>query len=463
MRNPLKRHRARASSPPDGARPLMLVTGNVAVAGQPYAAVADPSPVARDPAPLPQRRVRYAELRARQEPGRADAAAHEASARVARLEHELADARRERERLQSELARIEGKRREADQLAHSERAIRIELERDHASRIRRHEADAGSVLELLEAVQIRGRVLAQDVAALSRLSDEAAQRAIVLDEAGEAGSSGSPAAPVAGERAGPVPSVRGPVLAAELALARSSAPAAAPAVAPDRLAAALARLRDGAHQPALEDAAQGAATPAPLPARAAPWLPCALKRLLRENPALAGTVLNALQPGRRVEGDPAALVRLLLYGRLRRRVCRRFAGVGGDHRALDAMADRIREPLSLGELGRDGARLDPGVTLALVASMIDPSWTAGRRFTVGHQARGAPGRAYLLVRAGAPAGVSSCPPLGPVASTIVCPDEQLPAFLAGGPAPGATVFGDAEPVALVRAWVARAEGGGATL
>ena len=64
-----------------------------------------------------------------------------------------------------------------------------------------------------------------------------------------------------------------------------------------------------------------------------------------------------------------------------------------------------------------------------------------------------------LVRDGAPLRVSRYPPLGPVASTILCPDEQLLALLAGGSAPEATVLGATGPLTLLREWIVRAERG----
>jgi hypothetical protein len=104
-----------------------------------------------------------------------------------------------------------------------------------------------------------------------------------------------------------------------------------------------------------------------------------------------------------------------------------------------------------------GVRLDPELALLLVAHMIDRSWTAGKRFTVGHESPGGGDRVYLLVRDGAPPRVSREPPLGPVATTIRCSDERLMTLLSGGSAPGAVVRGAAAPVILLREWIARAQ------
>jgi hypothetical protein len=157
----------------------------------------------------------------------------------------------------------------------------------------------------------------------------------------------------------------------------------------------------------------------------------------------------------RIEGDLAALGRLLVYGSLRRRLSRRVARVRGDRNALSALDWLVREPIGLEELYRAGVRLDPELALVLVAYVVDPSWTAGERFTVGHESPS--GRVYLLVRNGARPRVSRRPPLGPVATTIRCSDEQLLAFLAGVAGAEVVVRGASTPVASLREWIARAQ------
>jgi hypothetical protein len=531
-----------------------------------------------DPVVLAERRERHAELRAQQalrRAGEAEAAVVEAEARLAGLEHELAAARGEGERLRGEVARAGRAHLVADQIAHSEAAIRLEAAREHAGRTADYEAHALGVLELLEAVQIRARGLAREVEALRRATDEAAApaarpagaaagakgrdprdvarrraRALAseialarsalraapgsgptaavgtiapagLTDAGSAAALASDDLPAALVGVGPAdapggvgpaaaPSGVGPA-AAPGGVGAAAAPADAPraAVTHDRLAAALARLRaesppppqpssigDAAARPSRPDAPSGVAE-APTARPAAGWLLPALKRLLREDPESAGGVLIGLLPtpvgavrydlvhgptgwlvapldagtgreyaggegGFALTGGVAALVRLLVRGSLFRRLGRRLAGVRGDRAAVDAveaLAARIREPVSLGELERARVPLEPGTTISLVACMIDPSWTSGRRFTLGHESRAATERAYLLVRDGASPRMSRHPPLGPVASTIVCPDEQLLAVLVGDAAPDAAVIGDAEALAVVREWLARAVGG----
>jgi len=571
MRNPLKRPGSPGPAAP-AAGPTLQLVGSAptppapdpvtptAPAGVGAESREEHAPAERVLAERHRRRAELAERRALRRAEDAEAAVREASARLDRLEHELGEGRRETGRLREKLLRVERARREAEQLAHSESAIRLERERDHAARIRRHQADASSVLELLEAVQIRVRRLSGEVEALRRAAAQA----------GERGRDRPAVADI--RRTSPVPDGWAAVLAAELIIARSAPSAAftassvvrppvrppgvterpvpqaarratrrdgeradlpaqpAPAVAPDRLAAALYRLRAESPLPqrgppgpspapsrawqsraVVEPAAAAfrAATaptptaPAPELADAACWLRPALKRAVREDPEIAGSIVIELLPaqrlvagpvrydvaltdagclavtvvdgavrverlgeprpleevGFRVEGDLAGLGRLLVYGALRRRLSRRVAAVRGDREALHALRALVLEPLALRELEAAGVRFDPWLTLKLVACMIDPGWTDGARFTLGHESRGGAGRAYLLVRDGAPLRVSRYPPLGPVASTILCPDEQLLALLAGGSAPEATVLGATGPLTLLREWIVRAERG----
>lgn len=531
---------------------LILILGSVSIPLPP--AVADPAaagpaiPDGPEPIVVTDRRDRHAESEAKQR-------------LVDRLERELAHAARESEQLRTELELAERDRRQAEQLAHSEAAMRLDLERDHDVRMRRHQADARSVLELLEAVQLHARDLGHEFETLRRSADQAAEPVRASSERS-----------------------RGHALAAELAIAKSAPPAPGPmvitsssqvpglalelamcgvhgagrrhpwsidrerehalagallphphppglppgGVAPDRLAAALYRLRD--ELPALEPEPGAEGWPADPPAAVAPrnaaaelaaalevttsvapppatrptgrWLLRALKRLLREDPAAVGRLVIHLLPAQilvsggairydialsgagcwavtvtggevrlavlaarresgevafTVEGDMAELGRLLVYGRMRRRLSRRVARVRGDRSRLVSLDRLVREPLGLGELYAAGVRLDPELVLLLVAYMIDPSWTAAERFTVGHESPGGGGRVYLLVRDGTRPRVSHEPPLGPVTTTIRCADERLLAVLTGGSEAGDTVRGAAAPLTLLSRWIARAQ------
>jgi hypothetical protein len=159
----------------------------------------------------------------------------------------------------------------------------------------------------------------------------------------------------------------------------------------------------------------------------------------------------------RITGKCCEIARLLLAGRLRRRLGRRMAEVQGRRKALRALVNLLRTPLGLPELYAAGMRLDVQLTLELAAAMIDPKAAASHRFTVAHE--GPAGSWYLkLTGAGRPA-VTSAPPLGPAATTIVSEPGALLAVLAGADEPGATIHGAAEPLELLRAWMKRAQSG----
>jgi hypothetical protein len=161
-------------------------------------------------------------------------------------------------------------------------------------------------------------------------------------------------------------------------------------------------------------------------------------------------------------GDLAATARLLRAGRIRRRLPwlsprGRLARVRGDRRRLVALDRLIGAPLTLGALDRAGVRLDPMQCLTLASLMIEPGWTAGERFTIGHREPSAPAPdGYLHIRDGRPPLASAEAPHGPVASVLVCPADALLRSLAD---PDAEVVGEDRPVALLRQWLDRAQCG----
>jgi hypothetical protein len=159
-------------------------------------------------------------------------------------------------------------------------------------------------------------------------------------------------------------------------------------------------------------------------------------------------------------GDLATVARLLVAGRLRRRLpSRRRARIRGDRRRLVALDQLVGAQLGLPELIAAGVKLDPALALTLVATAIEPGWTAGERFTIAHRdsAVAAPD-AYLHVRDGREPLVWTELPHGPVATVVVCPADELLGVL-GGAAGSAEVVGEERPVALVRQWLDRAQCG----
>ena len=168
-------------------------------------------------------------------------------------------------------------------------------------------------------------------------------------------------------------------------------------------------------------------------------------------------------------GDLASIARLLVAGPVRRRLGGlpgglpgryRLARIRGDRNRLGTLEKLLEAPLSLSRLGTAGVRLDPVLALTVAALMIEPEWTAGERFTIGHREAPAPvPDAYLHVLAGKPPLVAAEPPHGPVATVIVCSGDELMGVLAGEPCARFSVEGDDRPLALVRQWLDRAQSG----
>jgi hypothetical protein len=178
-------------------------------AGEPPAG---PQPV--DPETLSDRRVRTAELaarRARERQAEAEALLTDMTIRAGQLEDELERALREPERLRALLAERDQQRRAAEQRAHAERALRLELHEGGELRSRdRRLIEAG---ELAEA-EARVRELERQLRALKRRARQAATAA------------------------------RAPFdLSGEVVVAAASAPVAAVTRADERVAAAAVELR----------------------------------------------------------------------------------------------------------------------------------------------------------------------------------------------------------------------------
>jgi hypothetical protein len=162
----------------------------------------------------------------------------------------------------------------------------------------------------------------------------------------------------------------------------------------------------------------------------------------------------------RATGDHAAIARLVDSGTARRLFRRGKARVDGARAELAALCELVRAPLGLDELFDAGVRLEPELALMLAAAMVQPSWTADERFTIAHFDGGPTGPAvYLNIRRGEWATVTDAPPLGPVATTVVCPAETLLAVLAGNLDAGATISGDAAPLLALLGWLERAQRG----
>lgn len=290
-----------------------------------------------------------------------------------------------------------------------------------------------------------------------------------------------------------------------------------PGIELERFDAALARLRAEAGEPNFDDLRPPGGRQSPMPddpsiaegagAATRPWLREAFAMLVGREPATAGELVVGLLPAQgavwaeaiaydivlapedvvrvtnagggahtelertssardlgqvavRISGETAELARLMIAGRLRRRILRRgLARVQGDRAALAAPAAILDTRLDLAQLQAAGVRLDPRLALALIASMVRPSWTIGERFSIAHQPRGPGSATYLHVRNGDPLAITDDPPLGPVATTVSSPADELLAVLAGGTDVDANVSGDPTPMLALIGWIERAQRG----
>jgi hypothetical protein len=235
------------------------------------------------------------------------------------------------------------------------------------------------------------------------------------------------------------------------------------AVEPERLAAARARLREAATkaaQPPLAAVTQpptATLAPPPAPGRRS-WLLRALRRMAARDPDSAGQILVALLPAHdlaqigpvpRLPGPPATVARVVVKGRLRRRLGWELAQLPCELTAVSALAKLVRLRVPLAQLHAAGLRLDPPVALALVANAIDPRWTLGHRFTLAHVDGSA---AYLDVRNDRRPTVRHGAPAGSVQTTVRCSADALLPLLAGGRDVPVTVEGERRPLALVQGW-----------
>jgi hypothetical protein len=288
------------------------------------------------------------------------------------------------------------------------------------------------------------------------------------------------------EALGPLLEVVGPLVESREALphapisrrplappSRVSSVAASPitegrAVDPERLAAARARLREAALETAQPPLAAPAAQPPPASLAPAPapgrhsWLLRALRRMAARDPDAAGRLLVALLPAShlaqigpvyRLPGPPATVARVVVKGRLRRRLGWETAQLACELETVSALAKLVRLRASPAQLRSAGLRLDPPVALALVANAIDPRWTLGHRFTLAHLDASA---AYLDVRNGWRPVVRHEPATGSVQTTVRCSAETLLPLLAGEAGVAVTVEGDPRPLELVQGWFADA-------
>ncbi len=265
------------------------------------------------------------------------------------------------------------------------------------------------------------------------------------------------------------------------------AAALVPPVTPERLASAHERLRaalfsdsasatQAAPQPVPEAPAPQAPEPepapdttvardpAPPPAGRKSWLRRTIKRMVKEDAPAAGDVLLALPPAHTLAGlndrpqvpwPRPTTARLLVAGRVRRRIGWERAGLDCSPRVMAELAKLVRLNASPAELYRAGVRLGPHLAFALVACSIRPGRTAGHSFTIAHADGPAPD-AFLTLRNGARPSASIEPTPVEAIAIVRCVGTELLGVLAGEPYVSSSVDGDLHALELVQQWFAQA-------
>jgi hypothetical protein len=177
-----------------------------------------------------------------------------------------------------------------------------------------------------------------------------------------------------------------------------------------------------------------------------------------QDPDSAGRLLVALLPAHDLAqigpapglpGPPATVARVVVKGRLRRRLAWEMAQLPCELTTVSALAKLVRLRVSPAQLHAAGVRVDPPVALALVANAIDPQWTLGHRFTLAHVDRSV---AYLDVRNGRRPISGHEAPAGSAQTTVRCSADALLPLLAGDRDVSAKVEGERRLLELVQGW-----------
>jgi hypothetical protein len=187
--------------------------------------------------------------------------------------------------------------------------------------------------------------------------------------------------------------------------------------------------------------------------------------MIAQDPRAAGRLLLALLPAQRLAhnepvaqlpGEPGTVARVVVRGRLRRRLGWEMAQLDCELRTVSRLAKLVRLRTPPLHLHAAGVRLDPPSALALVACAIDPRWTLGHRFTLGHRESAAV--TYLEICNGARPRVITGPPPVPCTTTVHCAGELLLPLLADASEVDVTVEGELWPLEVVQQWFVCATG-----
>ena len=143
----------------------------------------------------------------------------------------------------------------------------------------------------------------------------------------------------------------------------------------------------------------------------------------------------------------------------------RFRGaarVSGRKRRVKPLKAIPGAGLSLAEAARAGARLEPALIFRTFPYVIHAAWARDHSFTVAQQITGDPPETwYVTVGRGGGTTVESTPPEGGADATVTMTREAFGRLLRAEPVPAGqrpSVRGDRAAVALLKAWLDRAQG-----
>lgn len=178
----------------------------------------------------------------------------------------------------------------------------------------------------------------------------------------------------------------------------------------------------------------------------------------------ATTVEPRSEPGTRkeidfhLEGTAATLAEFAAGGGRRRP---KGTHLEGSRRKLKRLLKDLRDPISLLDVARSGAVIEPGLVLSVLAAGMDPSWAAGHTFTVAWEVTGQRGGTWTVrIGEGFPTVEPGLPEGGATATVHVAQPVFLPLLAGIAPPPGhqATASGNTNAVALLRQWFDHAQG-----
>ncbi len=135
----------------------------------------------------------------------------------------------------------------------------------------------------------------------------------------------------------------------------------------------------------------------------------------------------------------------------------------GSRRKLAVLRALPGDRRRLADAARAGAALEPSLVYRTLSYAVHPSWTKGERFTLAQEITGErPETWYLSARDGAGMTVSASPPEDGVEATVSMSRETFGLMLRGEEVPSGarpSIRGDHRVVALVKAWMDRAQHG----